>query len=127
MATGGELRSHHQNHWNRQAITMQSGHGVHTCPPEPKEAGCEIDRGFAESDMVDPVPANTPIEGWPATFQRNPDTRRLTLDDVHGGRPDLNADRHGIVVVSVNRKLYEFYRLTRTDAGWTAEQASIFD
>ena len=37
------------------------------------------------------------------------------------------ADRHGIVVDPVNRKLYEFYRLTKTDKGWTAEQASVFD
>ena len=74
-----------------------------------------------------PVPDNTPIEGWPANFQREPSTRSLTLEDVQRGKPSLDADRHGIVVDPVNRKLYEFYRLTRTDGGWTAEQSSVFD
>jgi hypothetical protein len=68
-----------------------------------------------------PVPGNAVIEGWPAT------TGNLTLEQVQRGLPDLGADRHGIIVDPVGRKLYEFYRLTKTDAGWTAEQASIFD
>jgi len=74
-----------------------------------------------------PVPGNTPIEGWPASFKREEETQPLTLEDVQRGKPSLDGDRHGIVVDPVNRKLYEFYRLTRTDNGWTAEQASIFD
>ncbi|MFO0927598.1 MAG: hypothetical protein U0736_11245 [Gemmataceae bacterium] len=73
------------------------------------------------------MPDNAVIEGWPAGFRRDPATRRLTLDDVQRGKPSIDADRHGIVVDPVNRKLYEFYRLTRTDRGWTAEQASVFD
>jgi hypothetical protein len=74
-----------------------------------------------------PVPDNTPIEGWPKFFQEDPELKRLTLDDVQRGKPDLEQDRHGIVFDPVSRKLYEFYRLTKTDKGWQADQASIFD
>lgn len=74
-----------------------------------------------------PVADNTPIEGWPASFQKDPKLKNLTLDDVQRGKPDLEADRHGIIFDPVGRKLYEFYRLTRTDRGWHAEQASLFD
>jgi hypothetical protein len=74
-----------------------------------------------------PVADNTPIEGWPASFQRDPKLKNLTLEDVQRGKPDLEADRHGIVFDPVGRKLYEFYRLTKTDKGWKADQASIFD
>jgi hypothetical protein len=97
-------------------------------PPNQKKVDVKLTQYTEESDTGPyPVPANTPIEGWPANFQRDPETRRLILNDVQRGRPDLDADRHGIVVDPVNRKLYEFYRLTKTDTGWTAEQASIFD
>lgn len=74
-----------------------------------------------------PVADNTPIEGWPAVFQQDPKLKMLTLDDVQRGKPSLDQDRHGIVFDPVGRKLYEFYRLTKTDKGWHADQASIFD
>ena len=97
-------------------------------PPKQKKINVKISEYSAESDTGPfPVPDNTPIEGWPAGFLREPSTKGLTLDDVQRGKPSLDADRHGIVVDPVNRKLYEFYRLTKTDKGWAAEQASIFD
>jgi hypothetical protein len=74
-----------------------------------------------------PVADNTPIEGWPKSFLEDPKLRRLTLDEVQRGKPSLEEDRHGIVFDPVGRKVYEFYRLTRTDKGWKADQASIFD
>lgn len=74
-----------------------------------------------------PVADSTPIEGWPASFLADPQLKDLTLDDVQRGKPDLEADRHGIVVDPVGRKVYEFYRLTKTDDGWRADQASVFD
>src|SRR5581483_1827916 len=74
-----------------------------------------------------PVPDNMPIENWP--LRRNEDIRALpksgqTLDDLqrHG-----SGDRHGIVVDPVNGMLYEFYQARKTDAGWEASQASIFN
>jgi hypothetical protein len=63
-----------------------------------------------------------PIEGWPAAFKG----KKLTLEQIQ--RKDApDEDRHAIVVDPVNRKLYEFYHAVRTDKGWTARQASIFD
>src|SRR5262245_20469636 len=97
-------------------------------PPSQKKVDVKLTAFADESDNGPyPIPDNVPIEGWPAHFQRDTATKALTLQEVQGGKPDLEADRHGIVVDPLGRKLYEFYRLTRTDAGWTAEQASIFD
>jgi hypothetical protein len=97
-------------------------------PPNQKRVDVKLDAYAEESDKGPyPVPDNAVIEGWPANFQRDPATEKLTLEDVQRGKPNLDSDRHGIVVDPVNRKLYEFYRLTKTDTGWKAEQASIFD
>jgi hypothetical protein len=70
---------------------------------------------------------NMPPRKRPASFKDDPKLKNLTLDDVQRGKPSLEEDRHGIVFDPVNRKLYEFYRLTKTDKGWHADQASIFD
>jgi len=85
--------------------------------------------GYAdESDKGPyPLPASTPIEGWPADFQRNPKLRHLTLEEVQRDSAKLGGDRHAIVVDPVNRMLCEFYALRKTEAGWQASQASIFD
>lgn len=97
-------------------------------PPTQKKVDVRLTAYSGESDRGPfPVPDNATTEGWPANFKRDPALRSLTLDDVQRGRPTLDADRHGIVVDPVNRKLYEFYRLIRTDGGWAAEQASVFD
>jgi len=74
-----------------------------------------------------PVPDNVPIEGWPADFQRNPNLRNLTLEDVQRDTAKIGGDRHAIVVDPVSRMLYEFYTLRTTDTAWHAAQASIFD
>ncbi|MEI8211228.1 MAG: hypothetical protein WCI02_03715 [Planctomycetota bacterium] len=97
-------------------------------PPNQNKIDVKLTSYSTESDSGPfPVPDNTPIEGWPAAFVRDSSMRSLSLEDVQRGKPSLEADRHGIVVDPVNRKLYEFYRLTKTDTGWTASQASIFD
>ena len=74
-----------------------------------------------------PVPDNTPIEGWPASYRRDPKHKTATLDDVQRDVAKLGGDRHAIVVDPTQRLLYEFYTLKKTDAGWQAAQASIFD
>lgn len=74
-----------------------------------------------------PVPSNVPIEGWPASYRRDPKLQSLTLDDVQRDKLNLGGDRHAIVVDPVNRMLYEFFAMRKTDAGWQAAQASIFD
>jgi hypothetical protein len=102
--------------------------GFILAPPDQPKVSVELTAYKDESDAGPyPVPPETPIEGWPARFLRDPALKHLTLVDVQRGKPSLDADRHGIVVDPVGRKLYEFYRLTRTDNGWQAEQASVFD
>ncbi|HEY2250584.1 MAG TPA: hypothetical protein VGH74_05970 [Planctomycetaceae bacterium] len=98
-------------------------------PPDQQLVDVKLTAYAGESDKGPyPVPDNATVEGWPAWFRRgNSATKGLTLDDVQRGKPSMDGDRHGIVVDPVNRKLYEFYKLTKTDNGWTAEQASIFD
>lgn len=98
-------------------------------PPNQKMVDVKLTAYAGESDKGPyPVPESAVVEGWPGSFKRgNAALSALTLDDVQRGKPTLDADRHGIVVDPVNRKLYEFYKLTKTDEGWVAEQASIFD
>lgn len=97
-------------------------------PPGQKKVDVKLIQYPDESDPGPyPVADNTPIEGWPASFLQDPKLKKLTLDEVQRGKPSLEQDRHGIVFDPVGRKLYEFYRLTRTDKGWHADQASVFD
>jgi hypothetical protein len=97
-------------------------------PSDQKKVDIKLTAYSGESDKGPfPVPDIVPIEGWPAEFQRDSATKNLKLEDVQRGKPKLETDRHGIVVDPVGRKLFEFYRLTRTDRGWTAEQSSVFD
>ena len=74
-----------------------------------------------------PVPENLPIEGWPANFLRDPKLKMLTLDDVQRDKQKENGDRHAIVVDPVNRILYEFYEMKKTDAGWQCSNEATFD
>jgi hypothetical protein len=74
-----------------------------------------------------PIPDNMPIEGWPVGFKSDPKHRNLTLADVQRDVANIGGDRHAIVVDPAARMLYEFYSARRTDAGWEAKQASIFD
>jgi len=97
-------------------------------PPDYKKVNVKIVSYADESDKGPyPVPDNTPIEGWPSEFLRNAKLKSLTLDDVQRDKIKQNGDRHAIIVDPTNRMLYEFYQMKKTDAGWQAAQASIFD
>lgn len=74
-----------------------------------------------------PLPDNTPIEGWPAHYQRSAKLKKLSLDDIQRDNLNENGDRHGIVVDPSNRMLYEFYQLKKTATGWQAGCSAIFD
>jgi hypothetical protein len=63
-----------------------------------------------------PVPAEAPIEGWPL------DGRELAEAQRNG-----DGDRHVIVVDPWGGRLFEFYQGRRTDAGWQAACAAVFD
>jgi hypothetical protein len=74
-----------------------------------------------------PLPDNVPIEGWPAWYRRDMPDKKVSLDHVQRDKLGLGGDRHAIVIDPAAGKLYEFFSLKRTDRGWTAAQASIFD
>lgn len=74
-----------------------------------------------------PIPPNAPIEGWPVAYPAPRGQPAPTLDDVQRDRANFGGDRHCIVVDPVNRMLYEFFATKKTDAGWQAAQASVFD
>ena len=96
-------------------------------PPDQKK----IDAKIAYPDESDkgpyPIPDNTPIEGWPAFYKQNPNLKNVSFDDLQRGKNSEEGDRHAIVVDPSNRMLYEFFQAKKTDNGWTANQASIFD
>jgi hypothetical protein len=89
-------------------------------PPDQKKVEVRITAYPGESDRGPfPVPDNVPIEGWPVGYPG------LSLGEVQ--RKMERGDRHAIVVDPVNRMLYEFYQMRRTETGWEASQASVFD
>ena len=97
-------------------------------PPDQPRVPVKITLYENESDPGPyPVPANMPIENWP--LRRNEAIDALpkaggTLADI---QRNGTGDRHGIVVDAGAGLLYEFYEARKTDAGWEAAQASIFD
>ena len=97
-------------------------------PPDQKRIDVKLTAYPDESDKGPyPVPDNCPIEGWPANFRRDAATKKISIDDVQRDKLGQGGDRHAIVVDPANHRLYEFYQLKKTDAGWQAAQASIFD
>jgi hypothetical protein len=93
-------------------------------PPGQKKVDVKLTGYSDESDKGPfPVPANTPIEGWPAGYKG----KKVTLDDVQRDALKEDGDRHALVVDPGRRMLYEFYQLKKTDAGWQAAQSSVFD
>jgi hypothetical protein len=97
-------------------------------PPDQKRLPVKLVDYPDESDKGPyPVPDNIPIEGWPVNYLRDPKRKGRTLDDVQRDRLNEGGDRHGIVVDPTNRMLYEFFQLKKTDAGWQAACAAVFD
>jgi hypothetical protein len=95
--------------------------GYVVVPPDQKRIDVKLGSAAAESDKGPyPVPDNTPIEGYPALY------KGLTLDEVQR-KDEADLDRHALVVDPTNRMLYEFYQMRKTDEGWIASGAAIFD
>jgi hypothetical protein len=86
-------------------------------PPDQKRVPVRLNGYPDESDPGPyPVPENAPIEDWPLNGKPL---------EVHQRQGD--GDRHMLVVDPVKGMLFEFYQGRKTDSGWTATQASIFD
>lgn len=97
-------------------------------PPNQPKIDVKIVSYPDESDKGPyPVPEILPIEGWPASCTRDSRFKGMTLDEVQRDSRKQGGDRHGIVVDPVNRMLYEFFTMKKTDAGWEAGCAAIFD
>jgi hypothetical protein len=97
-------------------------------PPDQPKVDVKIVSYPDESDKGPfPVPDTVPIEGWPLGYKKPDGALKATLDDVQRDKLKEGGDRHALVVDPVNRMLYEFYQLKRTDKGWEAAQSSIFD
>ncbi len=96
-------------------------------PPDQAKVPLRIVEYAGESDKGPfPIPDNIPIEGWPS-YQQQQKGRKLTLDEVQRDVLKQGGDRHAIIVDPTRRLLYEFFVMKRTDAGWQASQASVFD
>jgi hypothetical protein len=96
-------------------------------PPDQKRVDVKIVQYPGESDKGPfPIPDNIPVEGWPVSYHRAGNGPTL-LADAQRRPEDYIGDRHAIVVDPVNRMLYEFFTFGRTDDGWAAGQASIWD
>jgi hypothetical protein len=93
-------------------------------PPNQPRVAVRITSYPDESDPGPfPVPDNLPIETWPVLYEG----KNVTLEDVQRDKLREGGDRHGIVVDPAAGMLYEFYRVFKTDQGWQAAQASVFD
>jgi len=105
-------------------LRHNSDMGLVLVPPNQRKVEVRIVAYPDESDRGPfPVPDNMPIEGWPVSYRG----KNVTLDDVQRDRLGEGGDRHAIVVDPVRGMLYEFYQARKTDAGWQAAQASVFD
>ncbi len=102
-------------------LRCNSDMGYVLIPPDQRRVDVKLGSADAESDKGPyPVPDNTPIEGYPVNYQG------LTLDEVQR-KDEGDIDRHAMVVDPTRRMLYEFYQMRKTDNGWTASGAAIFD
>ena len=102
-------------------LRHNSDMGYVLVPPGQKKIDVKLGSASAESDKGPyPVPDNTPIEGYPVNYPG------LSLDEVQR-KEEGDADRHALIVDPTNRMLYEFYQMRKTDNGWTASGAAIFD
>ncbi len=97
-------------------------------PTDQQKIDVQITAYAEESDKGPyPVPGNLPIEGWPAAFRDLPKEQQPTLEDVQRDKKNEGGDRHAIVLDPTKGLLYEFYTTKKTEKGWTAEGAAIFD
>jgi hypothetical protein len=97
-------------------------------PPDQKKVPVKLLDYASESDPGPyPIPDGAPIENWP--LHRNESEKALprpgqTLEQF---QREAQGDRHVLVADPVNARLYELYGTKRTDDGWQALQASIWD
>ena len=106
-----------------EAAALQPRHGLHPRAARPAARGRE-DRGLSGRIGQGPVPrARQHADRRLARhYQRQRSGKPPTLDDVQRDVLKQDGDRHASVVDPVNRMLYEFYQMKKTDRGWQAAQ-----
>lgn len=97
-------------------------------PPNQKRVPVRLGEYANESDPGPyPVPDTMPIENWPLHLSEDVAARTTPAASLADIQRQGDGDRHGIVVDPAAGILYEFYNARKTETGWTAAQASIFD
>ncbi len=113
---------------SRNSLGYNLDMGYVIVPPDQQKVNVHIYQYPGESDPGPyPIPDNAPIEGWPFTYRDGSykfDNSSESLDKI---QREGKGDRHVLVVDPYAEKLYEFYAGYKTDSGWRAAQATIFD
>jgi len=114
---------------NDKPLRCNSDMGYILVPPGQKLVDVKLVEYPDESDKGPyPVPDGITIEGWPKSYTTDRGSKTAPpLEDIQRDKANENGDRHAIVVDPAKMKLYEFYQLKKTDAGWQAAGAAVFD
>jgi len=96
-------------------------------PDQPKVEVKLLDYANESDPGPYPMPDNAPIENWPLTRNENGEALPKPGQTLPEFQREAKGDRHVLVVDPVNGRLYEFYGTKRTDDGWQALQASIWN
>ena len=119
-----QLAEHHRLDRRGEAAAAQQRHGLCSRAAEPEARAGPIVAYPGESDKGPyPVPENVPIEGWPVELPGQEGHARPTCSATSSAKRATATPWSSIP----QRVLYEFYQMQRTDAGWQAAQASVFD
>jgi hypothetical protein len=112
----------------RKTLGYNLDMGYVVVPPDQKKVDVDIYMYPNESDPGPyPIPDIAPIEGWSVSYvdKSSGETDPFkTLDKI---QREGKGDRHVLVLDPYAQKLYEFYAGYKTDSGWRAAQATIFD
>lgn len=91
-------------------------------PPEQPKLPLTSLQYKSESDPGPyPIPETCPVEGWPEDY------RTYSEETLKSYQLGTGGDRHALIVDPSSMTLYEFFVMTRTDAGWKAAGAAIFN
>lgn len=85
-------------------------------PPDQPTVPVQVEYKDESDPGPYPIPAEAPIENWP-----------LSGHPLEKLQREGDGDRHVIVVDPAAMKLYELFASYKTDSGWRASSAAIFD
>lgn len=117
-------------HTNTFGYNLDMGYVI--VPPTQKKINVDIYQYPEESDPGPyPIPDNAPIENWPI-FDSDSRSDHSSISGRESESLDAiqrkgTGDRHVLVLDPYAKKLYEFYAGYKTDTGWRASQATIFN